>query len=146
MAHLVVSPRAANMEGCLAPALNLCLIDDNYRQNPPRHREMAQQALNMASSKIRAPPRRLHMSECYTPGRPSTHTHALFPLVGAGGMKDRCLCAGSSWQLVAGLLMSLGGSSDGIQSGFIAEQEGRRRRSVPLLHTLREILHLSPQS
>lgn len=56
------------------------------------------------------------------PGRPPVHTHALFPLLGR--MKDRCLCAGSSWQLVAGLLMSLGGSSDGIQSGFITEQEG----------------------
>lgn len=42
-------------------ALNPCLIDNNYRQNPLYHRETAQQLLNVACSKIKDPPQRIHM-------------------------------------------------------------------------------------
>lgn len=97
-------------------ARNLCLIADNYRK---RHSKRS----TRLSAKSETP-HGGYICLNVTP-RSAFYAHArTFSSLWCGGMKDRCLCAGSSWQLAAGLLMSLGGSSDGIQSGFITEQEG----------------------
>lgn len=93
-----------------------------------------------------SPPRRGYICLNVVP-RSASHAHTcIVSSRWCEGMKDRCLCARSSWQLAAGLLMSLGGSGDGRQSGFITKTGGTCRRrcdcdgSVPLLHIPREIL------
>lgn len=79
-------------------ALNPCLIDNNYRQNPPYHRDTAQQLLNMAHSKNQRLLRGIQMYKFYTwICSLHIHLHKSTPLPAAcRGMKGRCPCGGSA--------------------------------------------------
>lgn len=106
-------------------ALNPCLIDNNYRQNPPYHRDTAQQLLNMAHSKIKdsyggykctnfIPGSALFIHIC-----PKAHPFLLL----AGEWRAGVHVVEAQWhsrQPPAGLLMTAGVSGDGIGWSFVA--------------------------
>lgn len=94
-------------------ALNHCLIDNNYRQNPLYYRDTAQQLLSVAQSKIQDSYRGYKCTNCI-PGSHTQNTSSCWLLGNKGQMsmwwKHSCtfgsLWQGYWWLLVAAVIGS----------------------------------------